>query len=330
MNEQPRRSAQRKKVVGAAKRLALREYLPLASWVLSWFMLGLAIGHADAVRLLAANAFAQSIRNLCTLEAMQVLARRAGADKATFRRARRTAFRIDLLSFLLCAVVTVAIATLLGLRGMTKPAAMVAIVAMSIPARNPLAILVAKRDRSVTWRVGSAATFAAGASVVLLLGLNWVAAAAVLALRDWGGLVATWLFAGKRTTDGQSWDEPLTFAEAARRTETGARQKLSYRVISSVASMTLGPFGNLAARTSREVGRLDSRLARLVPRSKTGFILFTLGTAGAAVFFLVVSREPVTLLASAAFARLAASGGAVLVWWRHGGESAEEEDMEEE
>lgn len=327
MNEEPSR---RTRVVGTAKRLAVREYVPLGSWILSWFLIGLAVGHADAVRLLAANAFVQAIRHICTVEGMQVLGRRTGAEKSVFKPARRAAFRIEAGSLLACILATAVLYVVLDGRGLHDVAAMVVIAAMAIPARSPTALLVARRERIATWRLGSAVTFAIGSGLVLLLGLHWAAAAAVLALREWGGLAATLLFAPRRERKGRVWTEPLTFAEAARRTEGSARQKLSYRLISSLASLLLGPFGNLAARTGREVGKVDSRLAKLVPRKKSGFVLFTLGTASAAAFFLFVSREPLAVLAAAAFARLAASGTAVLLWWRFGGETAEDDEPDEE
>jgi hypothetical protein len=320
----------RTKAVGAAKRLALREYLPLGSWILSWFMIGIAVGHADAVRLLAANAFVQAIRHVCTVEAMQVFGLRSHTDKASFRQARRAALRFELGGLAACAITTAIVVALLGYRGLYEAAGMVAIVAAAIPARTPGALLVAHRRRLPRWRIGSALTFVIGSAVVLLFGLHWVAAALVLALREWGGLVGTLLFAPERSLKDSTVNEPLTFAEAARRTEAAARQKLSYRLISSVASLVLGPFGNLAARTGREVGKLDSRLAKIVPRSKSGFILFTLGTAAAAAFFLMVSREPSTLLAAAAFARLAASGASVLLWWRYAGQAPEDEELDED
>jgi hypothetical protein len=320
----------RTKVVGTAKRLAIREYVPLGSWIFSWFMIGLAVGHADAVRLLAANAFVQVIRNVCTVEAMQVLGRRCGAEDGVFKAARRAALRIEVKSLAACVAAMALLCFILNWRGLQEAAAMVAIAACAIPARNPLALLVARRERIATFRLGSAITFAIGSGLVFLFGLHWAAAAAVLALREWGGLVTTLLLAPPRERPGRVWTDPLTFAEAARRTEGSARQKLSYRLISSLASLLLGPFGNFAARTSREMGKLDRRLARLVPRSKSGFVLFTIGTAGTSAFFLFVSREPSTLLASAAFARLASSGAAVLLWWRYGGETVEDEEPDEE
>ena len=330
MSERSRAQVRRKKALGTAKRLALREYLPLGSWILSWFMIGLAVGHADAVRLLAANTFVQAIRHVCTVEGMQVLTRRMGAEASVFKLARRAAFRIEVGSLLACIVATGLLYMLLDGRKLHETAMMVAIVALAIPARNPTALIVTTRERVATWRLGSAMTFAAGSGLVLLFGLHWAAAAAVLAMREWGGLLATLLFAPPRERVGSIWTHALTFAEAARRTEGSARQKLSYRLISSVASLVLGPFGNIAARTGREIGKIDSRLAKLVPRKKSGFVLFTLGTTATAITLLLVSREPSSLLASAASARLAASGGAVLLWWRYATDVAEEDDLDED
>jgi hypothetical protein len=125
-------------------------------------------------------------------------------------------------------------------------------------------------------------------------------------------------------------EDPLTFALVAARTEASARKRLSYRLIKSLLGVVLGPFGNIAARTSREVGKLDSRLARIVPRNKPSMILFTLGTGGAAAFWLLVSREPATVLAGAAFARLSATGAAALLWWRYATKDVDEEEDDDE
>jgi hypothetical protein len=329
VNEQHSRAKTRRtKAVGTAKRLAVREYLPLANWVLSWFMIGIAIGHADAVRLLAANAFVQAVRHVCTLEAMPLFGLRERTAE-TFRQARRAAIRLELAGLAASIVGVLLLAGLLEYRGLGQVAVMVAIAAVAIPARTPAALLVAHRQRFPTWRIGSGLTFAAGSAAVLLFGGDWMAAAAVLALREWGALVATLLFAPERKNKHPR-NRPLTFEEVARRTEANARQKLSYRLISSISSLLLGPFGNLAARTGREMGRLDSRLAKLVPRKKSGFALFTLGTVVVAAIFLFASREPSTVLGAAAFARLAASGATVLMWWCYGSNAADDDDLDEE
>ena len=332
--EIPKKARRRERIAGTAKRLAIREYAPFGGWILSWFFIGLALGHADAVRLLAVNGFVQSIRQICTVEAMQVLGRRTGLDKAIYKAARKVAVRIESIFLLVWLAATAGLVALLNYRGFAEPAGMLAIASLGIAARNPLALLVAKRDRGISWRLGSAPpdsrpSPSPTSGLVFLFGLPWWAAAIALAARDWGGLVATILFAPVRSPSETSREE-MTFAETARRTEMSARQQLSYRLISSVATLTMGPFGKFVARTSREVGRLDSRLARLVPRKKSGFLLFVAITLGAAISSLFVAREPSTLLASAAFTRLAASGVVVLLWWRFAGDPAEDDFMDDE
>jgi hypothetical protein len=316
-----------KKLRPIATRLAVREYLPFGAWLLAWSLIGLTIGHADAVRLLAANAFVQAIRSVGLLEVGQVLSGRVGCSPDVFRRSRRRAWRIDLLGLLASAVLLWLVAIFLDLRGMEKAAMITAVVGAGIPARNPGLLLVAGRQRVVAWRMGSSVVLALGAIGVFLAGLPAIAAAAVFAAREWGGLLATLLFAPARPARQRPPAEPLRFRDVAGRTEASARRRLSYRLIKSLATIILGPFGNFAARTGREVGKIDSRLARFVPRNKPGMILFTLGTGGTAAFFLLISTEPASLLAGAAFARLAATGATALMWWRY---SSDDIDLEED
>jgi hypothetical protein len=309
-----------------ATRLLVREYLPLAGWLLGWFVLGLAIGHANAVRLLAATFLVQAVRIVATLDTYPALARRAFADGALFKESRRTALRLDLGGLAVGLALSAVLVLLLGWRGMGEGSAMVAIAAASLPARNPGTLLVARRDRVGPWRVGSAFVMLAGSGAVLLFDLGWFGAAVVLALRDWGGLLATALLGRIRPAPDEQPTTALSFAEAAAQTEASARRKLSYRLIKTVSTMLLGPFGNLAARTGRSAGKLDSRLARIVPRHRGGYVVFTAVTAIASTVLLSISTEPALFLAAAALGRLAASGGAALLWWGYSGAVDEEDD----
>jgi hypothetical protein len=299
------------------QRLAVREYIPLASLLLTWFLIGIAIGHADTVRLIGANALVQGTRSFCSLELMKVLARRSTAADAVWRESRRLALKIDLAALAACAAVAAALVALLTLREMAVAAGMVAIVAFSMPARHPFGLLVARRNRDVTWRLGVAVTAATGAAIVFAFGLPWQAAALVIALRDWGGWAATALFAGRHVPVQNATPEPLTFAEAAGQTEATARRQLSYRLMKTMFAMVLGPVGNIAARTGRSAGRLDSKLSRLVPRNRVGFTIFTGTCAAVALVLVLVSREPLMFLTAAAFARLAALGGSAILWWKY-------------
>ena len=311
------------------RRLAVREYIPLALSVATWLMIGLAVGHADVVRLLAANTFVQAARSLATLELTTVFKRRLGSERSVFRASRRTALRIELGGLLACAVLLAGIAWFLDWRGMAAAAAMVAIGAISLPARHPGMVLVIGRDRAATWRIAAAATGAIGAAAVLLMGLEWWAAAIVFALRDWGGLLASLLFAPRRDRDRHQEPTPLTFAEAAGQTESTARQRLTYRIGKSMLGAILGPFGSIAARTGRGV-QIDRKLSRYIPRHRGGFVIFTAVTLAGGLAFLLVSREPSALLLGAALLRVSASGGSALLWWNYGSVVVDQEDDDDD
>lgn len=313
-----------------AKRLAVREYMPFGTWLLSWFLLGFSIGPADVVRLLGANAVVQGTRALCTLETRLVLARRAAGDDALWKASRRTAFRIDLAGLAACALFIAALVSLLAFRNMPEAAGMIAIAALGIPARHPFGLLVARRNNDVTWRVGAAATAVVGSTIIFAFDLPWQAASVVIALRDWVGLIATALFAGPRDPSLPQRSDVMTFAEAAAKTEGSARRQLSYRLIKTLSGVLFGPIGNIAARTGRGAGGLDRKLSRLVPRNRPGMMGFTTVCAAAAVALIVASSEPLSFIVAAAFMRLSASGGAVLLWWRYRAASDDEDDDDDD
>jgi hypothetical protein len=156
----------------------------------------------------------------------------------------------------------------------------------------------------------------AGAAAVFLLDLGWQAAALVLALRSWGGLVASLLFAPRQVAPNDVSTEPLSFSEAAAETGVRARRRLNYRIMAGFLIALLGPAGSFLARTARGA-KLDRRGARLAPQSRAGLALFTFGGLVASAVFLLVSREPAMLLLAAVSARLAAPAGAALLWWKY-------------
>jgi hypothetical protein len=309
-----------------ATRLAVREYLPFAAITAGWGLMGLAIGHADLVRLLAATSFIQSIRAFCTMEVTQALSDHVVSERAIYKKSRKLALRIDLIALAVCLVAVALLALFLDLRGMEKAAIIVAISAIAIPARNPGAILVAKRDRNVMWRIGSAVGGLLGGALVFAFGLGWASAAAFAALKPWFGLAAVRRFGPRKSPGGEPPAEALRFHDAASRTESTARRRLSYRLMRSFFSVALGPFGTLLARTGRGMASLDRKLARLIPRNRTGMLLVALGTAAAGIALLLTSREPSAFLGAAAFARIAASAGASLLWWNYAADHEDDDD----
>lgn len=312
-----------------AKRLAVREYVPFGTWLLTWFLIGFSIGPADVVRLIGANAVVQGVRALCTLEARNGLARRWAVAGAVWKASRRLALKVELAGLAACSLFLAAVVALVAFRNMPEVAGMIAIVAFGLPAKHPLGVFVARRRWDVAWRLGAAATMITGSAVVFAFGLPWQAAALVIALRDWGGLIAAALYAGSREPSTADRSEVLTFAEAAARTESTARRQLSYRLVKTLFGVILGPIGNIAARTGRGAGRLDAKLSRLVPRNWPGMMLFTAICATVALVLIFVSHEPMVFLVSAAFTRLAASGGSALLWWNYGGVDDEDDDLDD-
>ena len=310
-------------------RLTVREYLPLGLSLATWAMIGLAIGHADTVRLFAANIFVQGARSLCTLELTPVFRTRIGAAPEIVSASRRAAFRMELGGLAGAVALCLLLAAFLGWREMATAAGMVALLIIGIPARHPGGVLVLHRERAASWRLGAALTGAIGGAVVLLLGLPWWAAAIAFGLRDWGGLLVTALAGRRREAKAIIASEPLTFREAAAQTESSARRRLTYRIGKSLLSVFLGPFGSVAARTGRGI-QLDQRLSRYIPRHRPGFMLFTGATLAAGVAILWVSREPATVLLAAAFIRVAASGGSALLWWNYADTKLDEDDDEED
>lgn len=291
--------------------------------------LGLAIGHADTVRLLAANAFLAAIRAVGTLQVVPPLAQRIGANEAIWKKSMRRAWRLDLISLAACAALAMLLVGLLDLRGMSVAATMLAILSISLPARTPGRLLAAKRRRIAHWRVGASAVALVGGLAVLGLELPWQAAALVLAARDWGGLLMALAFSPPRKLPKTIAHDPLMFSEVAGSTEGSARRRLSYRMLKSLLVGVLGPAGNFAARTSRGA-RLDSRLASMVPRHRGGMLVFAATTLAVSLFFLIVSREPSTLLLSGAFARLTGSAWSAILWWNYGTDLVGDEDDDDD
>lgn len=309
-----------------ARRLAVREYLPMGAWIATWAMLGLALGPADTVRLLAANTFVQAARSLTALELTVALKARLGGSAEILKASRRKAFQIDAAVLLASAVLAGLFAWFLDRRGMNVAAVMVLLIAIGLPARHPGGVLIAARERVTSWRLGAAVVGLIGAAAVWLLRLDWWWAAVLFGLRDWGGLLATAALGPRRAAseDGPA-PQAMSFREVAGRTESTARRRLTYRISKSVLGAILGPFGSLAARTGRGAN-LDHKLSRYIPRHRGGFLIFTAGTLAVALALLLASTEPVMLLLAAAATRISASGASALLWWNYAAPSADDED----
>lgn len=296
-----------------AGQVAVQEYLPLACWILSWTALTAALGLSAAVLLMAANGFVQAIRSLFLLQSSDAVAARLDGAPEVKSQARRVAFMADVASLIGCMTLLLPFAFLLNTIGLPDVSSMVLIMFIGLPARAPGLLYLDPCGNGAAWRIGAAAAMVAGACLVLTLGLDWMWGALVLALREWGGLLAVWATRRTQASTAIAPARDLSFVEIAARTSLAARRRLVYR-IGKVTLSLLGPLGSILARTGRGTG-LDGRLAQRFGIKPTYIGLLALACCGAAVATVTVSHEAAALLIASVIARIAAASLSVLVWW---------------
>lgn len=309
------------KLGGDARRLAERlieqEYLPLAAWLLAWAALTAQLGLTDAALLIAANGFFQSVRSLALLQSYGALSSRAACPEPLDRNDRSLAMRADGAGLLICVALLVLANRCLAVLGLVEIGTMVMIMAIGLPARTPCALLVAGRQITSSWRIGSGATLLAGAMTILFFDLGWQWAALLLGLREWGGLLSTLLLGSRRAPEIGGSLGSLGYSEIAARTSIMARRRLIYRT-GKAALSALGPVGSFIARSGRGSG-LDARIARWLPFNPVSISLLAMLCVGGSAGLIMVSPEPATVLVASALARVGAAALSVLIWWRWNG-----------
>ena len=300
-----------------AGRLFAQEYLPLAAWLLAWSVLTAQLGLTNAALLIGANGFFQSVRSLALLQSYSAMSSRAASLEPLDRKDRRLAILADVASLLTCLALLGLLSRGLEMLGLVELAAMVMIMAVGLPARTPCSLAVAGRHITSSWRIGSGAVLLAGAMLILFLDLGWQWAALLLGLREWGGLLLTWLLGGKRAPELGAALGALQFSEIASRTSMMARRRLVYRTGKTALSV-LGPVGSIIARTGRG-GGMDARIAQWLPFNLASITLLAILSAGAAAGLIVIRPEPAVALVASALARIGAAALSVLIWWRWNG-----------
>lgn len=294
-------------------RVASREYLPFAAWLLAWAAITAAIDLHDAILLLAANGFVQSIRSLFLLQSFDAFSARLECPTEIRSRARRIALQVDTAALLGCLAMLVPVAIGVGGIGFAELATMMLVLALGLPARTPAVVMLDRRNIGTAWRIGSSIALLAGSGIVFLSGLNWTFAALAVAVREWGGFLAVWVVRGAAPATNHELPE-LGFAEIASRTSFAARRRLVYR-IGKVTLSVLGPFGSIVARTGRG-GGFDGRLAQGLTPNASAIGLLAAGCIAAAIATVLVNCDPPALLLSSALTRVAAASVSVLIWWR--------------
>ena len=109
--------------------------------------------------------------------------------------------------------------------------------------------------------------------------------------------------------------------ELARYSAILGRRLLTYRVSKTLLTV-FGPFGNIAARTGRGLN-WHKKVEPYVPHHLGGFLLFSTGTLGTAVFLVLRSAEPAAMVGAAGLLQIGMAAANVVLLWpylpdRHG------------
>jgi hypothetical protein len=298
------------------RRLALREYLPMVGWVIAWLIVGLAIGHADAVRLLAANALVRSARYLTSPEIGPALRMRVVAEGRIAAGARRTAVSVEMAALLGSLVAVAGIVALLLSVDEPETAIFCVILSAMLPARL-LMPLYASKQMGEIYQSAVAVAGVVLAAMVWLVSRNPLWFAATVAAREWLAILVAGLIARPRQTPVEQLGT-LHWREIAGHSHASARRRFTYRVSKSLLKFVLGPFGSIAARTGRGF-RVDRKLERFVPQSSAGLGALSLSLTAAAIALILIIPEPAVQLIAATLMRVGASAGNILLWSKLGG-----------
>ena len=294
------------------KQLAWREYLPLAATAASWAVIVIAIGHADAARLLAAVTFVRGVQLMTRLATPTVLKMRVKAPHAVRQHAKRLA-RIFQTSSLIVGLVVVALLAE-GMKGIGQDqiAAYLPFLALGMPARHLR--LSDVRTASPYFRLALTSSGLVTAAIAWAAGWPVTLFALAFGLREWIAYTVLRWWPREPRIPKRMTDEPLKFAEVARYSVILGRRLLTYRLSKSLLAV-FGPFGNAAARTGRGLN-WHSRLEPYIPHHLGGFIAFALGTLGTSAFLAVHSGEPAAMIVAAGLFQVSGAAMNIILLWR--------------
>jgi hypothetical protein len=295
------------------RRLAGREYLPLVATIALWAVIAAAIGHADAARLLAATIAVRAIQLLTKFTTSLALRRRLEAPKAVRRQAKRFALDLQAGALVLALLLVAVLVEAMKAIGQHQIAAYLPFVAIGMPARYIRFADV--RTASPYYRLA----LACGGLFMALLGWisGWQATLFGLAFgaREWIAYAVLRLWPRAPTYAKIAMTGNLTFAEVARYSAIQGRRLLTYRLTKSALTV-FGPLGNVAARTGRGLN-WHKKIEPYLPHHLAGFILFSVGTMGAAAFLALGSGEPAAMIAAAGLLQIGAAAANVVLLWRY-------------
>ncbi len=295
------------------KQLAWREYLPLGASIATWAVIVLAIGHADAARLLAASTAVRAIPLLVKLSTVPALRRRSEAPPAIRRQAWRFAFNLQAAALVVALLIVVMLVEAMKSIGQHQVAAFLPFIALGMPARFLRQADV--KAASPYYRLA----LAGGGLAIVSLGwaAGWHVAALGLAfgVRDWIAYAVIRWWPNEPRPAKVLATEPLRFEEVAQYSAIMGRRMLTYRLTKTLLTV-FGPVGNVAARTGRGLN-WHRKIEPYVPHHLGGFILFSLGAFGGAAFLALRSGEPAAMIGAAGLFQIGAVAANVVLLWRY-------------
>ena len=307
----PDQAPTRRGFAAKAVRLTGREYLPMGATIAFWAVAALAVGHADAARLLSATVLLRAAVMLVQLATIGPLKRRIGAEQPVWRQSFRVALFAQLGSLGAAVMIIALLAWLLSSIGQEQIAAVLPVVALGLPARVWRAI--DPKATNAFFRLFTSISGLIGAALAWGLGLGPAGFALAYAARDWIATLMMRILPSADPIAEGSDSVPLGLAEIARQTVITSRRLLTYRLTKNILTI-FGPFGNFAARTGRGMG-WHSRIEPYMPHRLSGFILFALSTFSGAIFLAMRSGEPAAMIVAAGVFQLSAVALNVILLW---------------
>jgi hypothetical protein len=276
-----------------------------------WGLVLTAIGHKDALRLIAALTMMRSVQLFTRVPTRTALRQRFRASakvwKKSFRRARWIQLASMSAGLLLIALVVLGV----SLAGQERWAMLIALMSVGYPVRN----LLQAQPHVNAWLFTILVQWLGVALLIPAHVHGWgvYEIAFLVGAREWGASMGALIWKVGTKPGSATAETAFKVAEIGPVTALRARQAFTYRL----GKILLGAFlpgTGLLARTGRGFN-LHHKLERRLPHHRPSFFAISLGSLGIAAAIILWFPRPALLVVAATFARLAAAAGAVLVWW---------------
>lgn len=296
-----------------AQSLLLREYIPFFLRLACIAAIGLQIGHADTVRLLAAIIIVRACRVLTSLDTTRIIVLRRGSSSDQRKADLSRAALVEGFSLMAEIIVLACAAMTIGAMGDRLSAGLILIAGLGAPADHLRFLGRSRRPRHMFRTMYPIALAALVAIASIYPGQSVMIFAGAFALSRWLALLA--VIPGNAPLPQKTLRHPFHWTEAARRTAILGRRRFDYRIGRGILSAMLGPVGSLIARTGRGLKLHHRGNKSLIDRfgmNKIGWI--SMGGLMLALLAHMLITEPSSLLLLAAVMRIAATALSAWVW----------------